>query len=193
MWFTTFHGMLINPYHAYKCIEKINGKIIFISNKAAENIHLKKYKPIHLNLLSYYGLVIGSLTGLSTLLGMTQFIEINDSVGDEQYIDNTLKSKLWQHLEFGEDHKIIRFFSYYFILPGIDVKMYHVKNKNEDKLHLIELYTASKRLLLLWIFILIVSCISIYRKKFFFLIVFVTFKILNRLNKLKIEYYYSNK
>ena len=78
-----FHSMVAKPIIAKNCIRsfvKSNGCILFMPyDHSDHDIHL--YDASHnnsLSVLSYYALVIFSFTGLSTILGMTDTIDVQD-------------------------------------------------------------------------------------------------------------------
>ena len=80
--YDSFHRMIANPLAAKRCIcsfKDHNGCILFMPSTRKDN-ELILYECSHgeLNLFSYYMLVILSLTGLSTMLGMTETIDLQD-------------------------------------------------------------------------------------------------------------------
>lgn len=74
--FTHFHGMLSRPTTAQRCIDAFSGTIVLLPNDYHGKANLPEYdySGATLNLFSYYGLVLFSLTGLWTLLGWTRFL-----------------------------------------------------------------------------------------------------------------------
>lgn len=76
-----FHGMLVGPGSAQRCIESFNGRILFMPSsysRDADSFPAKgrsPWEPSTLNLFTYYLLVLFSLTGLSTLLGQTSVLD----------------------------------------------------------------------------------------------------------------------
>eukprot|EP00979_Chaetoceros_neogracilis_P012195 scaffold3156_cov268-Chaetoceros_neogracile.AAC.26 len=78
-----FHRMIAGPFTAQRCIANLRrnhgGCILFLPSDlpSADEIYLHDASSL-LNLLSYYALVFASFTGLSTLLGLTQTIDIQE-------------------------------------------------------------------------------------------------------------------
>lgn len=138
--FQNFHGMLIRPTIAKKCIDVFrNGKILFMPSNREKG--LQHFEVKGLDSLMYYGFVFYSFTGLSTLLGLTDFIESKEDFQGlkcpeiTEEITNYIGGKL----------KIVRRFEYNFRLPAIRVKMYHLTDENFEALHLVEIYEGSMR------------------------------------------------
>ena len=81
--YDSLHRMVATPGIAKKCIKSWNdgrGCILFMPSDVS-NDELFLFDASHensLNLLSYYALVIFSLTGLSTILGMTDTVDVQD-------------------------------------------------------------------------------------------------------------------
>jgi hypothetical protein len=78
-----FHRMMAKPTIAKNCIKsfvKSNGCILFLPSDHGDN-EIYLYDASHgnaLSLISYYALVLFSFTGLSTILGMTDTVDIQD-------------------------------------------------------------------------------------------------------------------
>mmetsp|Transcript_14829 Transcript_14829/g.33352 ORF Transcript_14829/g.33352 Transcript_14829/m.33352 type:complete len:155 (+) Transcript_14829:390-854(+) len=83
-----------------------------------------------LNLLTYYSLVLFSLTGLSSLLGATITI-----AAEEDMAGIIITTDITHYLG---TTVIVRRFKYHFLLPGIRVKMWHLLA--DGKLTLLEIY-----------------------------------------------------
>jgi hypothetical protein len=75
--YVSFHGMLTKPKAARKCINsfnKSNGCIVFLPFDHEDDEIFTTY----LSLISYYALVFVSWTGFSSLIGMTDTIDVQD-------------------------------------------------------------------------------------------------------------------
>lgn len=85
--YTRFHGMLIGSRSAKRCIDSFTGKVIFMPScysrtddfRLIGSDTISPWEVEGLNLATYYALVAFSLTGLSTLLGLTQTIDARES------------------------------------------------------------------------------------------------------------------
>jgi len=86
-----------------------------------------------LNLLTYYSLVLFSLTGLSSLLGATITI-----AAEEDMAGIIITTDITHYLG---TTVIVRRFKYHFLLPGIRVKMWHLRGA-DGKLTLLERYES---------------------------------------------------
>ena len=143
--FTTFHGMLCNPMSANRCIKAFNGTILFMPSNYKEK-GIATYHTTNLNLVTYYLLVLWSLTGLSTLLRMTHFIETKEDLKNG-LISPEITEDIVTYInqESGSDQgnqlTVIRRYAFYFRLCGVRVKMFHLQSSDKaDKLHLVEIY-----------------------------------------------------
>jgi len=163
MGFVNFHGMLCYPSTAKKCMDAFDGTILFMPSDYTPNT-LSEFdcsaKGV-LTPLTYYLLVLGSLTGLSTALGMTNFImakefppaaaseEVKSTVGSK--INSALRVEPFV-LEYCKNHTesnamyLKRHFEYDFKLVGLHVIMLHFLC-DQDKLHLVEVYQFNNRIL----------------------------------------------
>lgn len=143
--YTDFHGMFIRSSRAARCIDALNGVILFMPQTYREK-GLAFYEVKHLNLIKYYFLVIPSTTGLSTMLGFTKFIEAKENLlGGVESPEITPDILDYIHEQAQcevNDLKIVRRFHYKFKIPGIDVKMFHVDDGH--KLHLVEIVNCNK-------------------------------------------------
>jgi hypothetical protein len=97
--YIAFHGMLISPAGARRCVDSFNGVVLFAEQAAYDNhSDLKNFDynrtPLRLTVWSYYLLVAFSLTGLCSLLGQTRLlisIDSEDTVffaGEEEAVDS---------------------------------------------------------------------------------------------------------
>ena len=85
--FLRFHGMLCGPAAAQRCIRAFTGSIVFMPASyepagflcATEQQSRLPYEVTSLSLMTYYGLVLGSLTGLCTALKLTRILEASSS------------------------------------------------------------------------------------------------------------------
>ena len=108
--YTRFHGMLIGSRSAKRCIDSFTGRVIFMPSCYSRTNDfppvgsdtISPWEVEGLNLAMYYALVAFSMTGISTLLGLTQTIDARESdnlsaeSGDEL---PTLKSHSLPRLE----------------------------------------------------------------------------------------------
>ncbi|KAI8892310.1 hypothetical protein BC833DRAFT_612099 [Globomyces pollinis-pini] len=156
--FTNFHGMLILPDSASKCVEAFtnhNATILFMprnfNSKKLENYHIKS-----LTLFSYYSLVLASLTGLSTLINLTHFFKpLEDFNGlNTKDIDENILDFISHQSSVDINHlKVIRKFEYTFYLPNLHVVMYHVLD-GIGNIHLVEIYESATTLKFIYTIIL---------------------------------------
>ena len=136
--------------------------------------YYKYYQHDNLSVIGYYLLVIFSLTGLSTVLGLTDTLEcLEDLDSGEGLISGEINNDIYEHLQFTtrrynfcgkvsltHDSKlrVVRRFRYDFRLPGIKVQMFHIlesyktdKSEEDERLHLVEFYESSiVRVLGIW-------------------------------------------
>ncbi|KAJ3305612.1 hypothetical protein HDV03_001257 [Kappamyces sp. JEL0829] len=141
--FTAYHGMLSPPAASRRCTAAFDGTVVFMPSNYRER-GIAHYDWTGYYTLTYYALVLASLTGLSTLLGCTNTVAATES------LDSTVPSKeiLSDILEYlaakqgcqPSDLCMIRRFHFRFRLPGINVKMFHVRDKSHGPLHLVEIY-----------------------------------------------------
>ena len=142
--FIDFHGMLISPSSAMRCVAAINGIILFMPSNYKER-GISAFQVTNLSTFLYYLLVLFSFTGLSTKLQMTEFLESEEDlqrglISPEVTEDIIAFISERSNIQ-GADLKVIRRFSYNFILPAIRVKMFHLSDGHPNgKLHLVEIY-----------------------------------------------------
>ena len=79
--FINFHGMLISPSSASRCVSSIDGVVLFMPTNYRDR-GIAAFDVTYLNTLTYYLLVIFSLTGLSTALRLTDFLEAAENLRD---------------------------------------------------------------------------------------------------------------
>jgi hypothetical protein len=83
--YTYFHGMLLGPKRAQRCINSFNGTILFMphdyvprdtgrDNRIDKSLAAYDCSPPFLSLTLYYLLVLISFTGFSTICGWTRFL-----------------------------------------------------------------------------------------------------------------------
>eukprot|EP00457_Paulinella_chromatophora_P016533 gb/GEZN01017360.1/.p1 GENE.gb/GEZN01017360.1/~~gb/GEZN01017360.1/.p1 ORF type:complete len:178 (-),score=14.77 gb/GEZN01017360.1/:267-776(-) len=151
-----FHGMLISPSPAFACIQALNGRILFLPSHY-KTYPLDSFEVSNLTAIKYYALVLLSLTGLSTLLGLTTFIDQTENVSGISCaeISGSIKSYLAPD---DPTLKVIRRFQYDFMLPGVKVKMFHLRGKDK-RIHLVEIYENNFNLYLFYGVALVVSII----------------------------------
>lgn len=152
--YRNFHGMLCNPTTASRCIDSFDGCILFMPSTYTTST-LGDYDCTDtLNQVSYYLLVLLSLTGLSTLLLMTDFRKAKENFHEgieteELFITSNFNSKLTVQqyalnycMKYTNAKKLClkRHFEYHFRLVGLEVIMLHFIC-DKGKLHLVEVYT----------------------------------------------------
>lgn len=166
--FTRFHGMLIAPAPATRCVHAFDGgTILFMPCNYAESLSItlpakgvSPYEVQSLTTLRYFILVIVSLTGLSTLLGLTTMFDARELSAADAFDDALISkrsAKLPVHtraLEYiarrsssagsgstslASELRVVRRFEFCFRLVALNVVMLHVVDADE-KLHLIEVY-----------------------------------------------------
>lgn len=169
--------MLVSPRRAQRCIRSFNGTILFLPCEATSGIlegsrfyntkidtpagqeerpeWFAKFEIFRLDLLGYYFLVLLTLTGLSTLLGFTDVVDVRENIeglgessSDDDKIPGYLKvdNSIIQFLNErsgGQTVRMIRRFEFKFRLVGIHVAMMHYASKNDKLLHLVEVYKLS--------------------------------------------------
>jgi hypothetical protein len=91
--YIAFHGMLISPPSAQRCIDSFNGVVLFADQSTYDNRMDLKYFDFNrtrlpLTIWSYYVLVAFSLTGLCSLLGQTKLLTCNDAENKECRADD---------------------------------------------------------------------------------------------------------
>ena len=149
--------MVCSPKTASQCIDAFDGAILFMpSTYTPDTLSRYDYSPKGvLTPLSYYLLVLISLTGLSTLLGMTDFqvakeypdpdsaskeatttlgSDSNDALQVETYVLHYCKNYTQANTIY-----LKRQFEYRFRLVGLEVIMLHFLC-DQNKLHLVEVY-----------------------------------------------------
>ena len=160
MGFVNFHGMVCSPKTASQCIDAFDGTILFMpSTYTPDTLAQYDYSPKGvLTPFSYYLLVLISLTGLSTLLGMTDF-QMAKEYPDPKNTDSAIKDAgtplgsksndalcvenyVLDYCKKYTQAKTIylkRQFEYRFRLVGLEVIMLHFLC-DQNKLHLVEVY-----------------------------------------------------
>ena len=132
--FIHFHGMLCHPWTAKRCIASFipsGGRIIFAPRRIFKNIEqktpdalyefswfLRNYEVSGLSYLEYLSLVVYSLTGLSTLLGMTKFVHNEENLVDGiRTSTENLPQIMFDYL--GDNLTVVRHYTYEFTIPAI--------------------------------------------------------------------------
>mmetsp|Transcript_43565 Transcript_43565/g.102380 ORF Transcript_43565/g.102380 Transcript_43565/m.102380 type:complete len:231 (-) Transcript_43565:329-1021(-) len=167
--FKSFHGMLVSPPAAQRCIRDFNGCILFMPHtygRDVETFPVQGKSPFEvtvLNLFTYYLLVLATNTGLSTLVQQTDFVdsrETSDFVQAEpfwvdplalEYISRHGQRKLARSGVESSSVKLARRFEYNFRLADIRVAMFHfasvtaegdvaLDSEGKEILHLVEVY-----------------------------------------------------
>jgi hypothetical protein len=177
--YTHFHGMLCRPETAARCIQSFAGGTILFMPSHYTPATLSSFDCSHKGVLtttSYYMLVLFSLTGMSTLLGWTDFRmaqEFEDATTQDAQPPLTSQYKECLRvepsvLEYCKRHSsaevlvLKRRFEYHFRLVGLEVVMLHFLC-NHNKLHLVEVYHFNNRLLREWVAPFLVSIGQTYR------------------------------
>ena len=142
--FVRFHSMLTFPWSAMRCVASVDGVILFMPTNYKER-GIAAYHVSFLNTSVYYLLVLFSFTGISTALGMTEFLETSDNFEkglESPEVTEDIKAFVVQHSNAQlSSLKVIRRFSFNFRIPGMKVKMFHLSDgRPEGKLHLVEIY-----------------------------------------------------
>lgn len=161
-----FHGMLVGPAAARRCVKSFDGVILFMpstydpaafqAEDAAQNVSLP-FEVRTLTLLKYYALVLWSLTGLCTLLRQTRTL---DAAGEDDE-KPLLPTPLAVHRNVVECLRartgasrvtLARRFEFRFRLIGLWVAMHHYRSASggEGRLHLVEVYQFDRRVCAAW-------------------------------------------
>jgi hypothetical protein len=102
--YKAFHGMVCGLSASKRCIDSFDGCAIFAdrseieSDKDISNFDYLRTWPLGFNLLSYYFLVVLSLTGLCTLLGNTQLLVVRDENHQTISKETVVASESHKHL-----------------------------------------------------------------------------------------------
>jgi hypothetical protein len=154
--YANFHGMVCRPRTASRCIDSFAGGTILFMPSTYTPKTLATFDCSTIGLLtplSYYMLVLLSLTGLSTLLRRTDFRTAREFASDDtKDAEATLTSqhnpllRVESHvLDYckskSDSNSLIlkRCFEYEFKLVGLEVIMLHFQC-DRNKLHLVEVY-----------------------------------------------------
>ena len=151
-----FHGMLIGPAGARRCIESFNGTILFMPascNQSAFEVSAERlpYEVTTLTMAKYYLLVIASFTGLCSLLRQTETLAAGNVADDSSALPCNGKLKVnaqtlecLAHRAGGGAVRLVRKFEFRFRLIGLCVAMYHFSTGllsfGEERLSLVEVY-----------------------------------------------------
>jgi hypothetical protein len=160
--FQNFHAMHIGVAAAQRCVQSFQGgTIIFAPSSYRRNMDtsfpktgLSRFEVGQLTTLKYYLLVLGTLTGCSTILGLTDVVQATDSCHprDAAPLVHPLhpREPVLEYLErrCGTKVSLARRFEYRFRLVGLHVVMLHYRSL-DGQLHLVEIYEAAHRLLML--------------------------------------------
>ncbi|KAJ1400938.1 hypothetical protein B484DRAFT_405883 [Ochromonadaceae sp. CCMP2298] len=105
-----------------------------------------------LNPLTYFSLVLFSLTGLSSLLGAKITIAAEEDMAG--ITDPIVTPDITHYLG---TTVIVRRSEYHFWLPGIRVKMWHLRGA-DGKLTLLEIYESLDQLYAMWAAVGVCAC-----------------------------------
>eukprot|EP00977_Amphora_coffeiformis_P006559 scaffold1404_cov166-Amphora_coffeaeformis.AAC.26 len=151
--FRNFHGMLCRPFTARRCIQAFSDStVLFMPHDYENSPSLEIYDSSRpaMNLMSYYGLVLISLTGLWTLLGRTKFLvgreenhkAFSTPLSAETNPDLVVQPKVLDYLRDrnpkSTEFALKRQFEYDFT-GLLSVIMLHI-SCDQGKLHLVEVY-----------------------------------------------------
>ena len=140
--FVRFHSMLVFPWSATRCVASIDGVVLFMPKNYKER-GIAMYHVKSLNTWGYYLLVLFSLTGFSTALGMTEFLETSENFEkglESPEVTEDIKDFVAQQSSTQLCAlRVVRRFSFNFRITGLKVKMFHLSDA-DGKLHLVEIY-----------------------------------------------------
>ena len=117
-----------------------------------------RYEVANLTVLKYYLLVLASITGLSTLLGLTQIIDAREGLEPEEaaLAESHALHPSAPILDYvarraGGPITLVRRFEYHFKLTDLRVVMLHYSSSGDaatgraPALHLVEVYDTGRR------------------------------------------------
>jgi len=140
--------MLVGPAAAARCVRSFNGRILFMPTRhAGDPLMFSRYDyNARLTLLSYYLLVLWSLTGISSLAGCTDTIDAREVASDgkdelsttDDEVAELALARAYIGARCGGAPRLVRRFHYHFRLAGIRVRMFHLATA--DELHLVEFF-----------------------------------------------------
>ena len=160
--FTRFHGMHCGIQTAQRCVSSFNGVIIFSPSSYTMDStssfpmdstssfpNAEDVSPFEvrrkLTVARYYLLVLCTLTGLSTLIGLTKTIDASEGSA-AQAVTHPLHpdAQMLKYLErrAGAPVRLVRRFEFRFRLVGLHVVMLHYLSDSDGRLHLVEVYEA---------------------------------------------------
>ncbi|KAJ3406031.1 hypothetical protein CcCBS67573_g01187 [Chytriomyces confervae] len=164
--FTNFHGMLASPAASLRCIAAFKGAAVIFMPSNYKLKGISAYNYTNLTLTLYYSLVVFSFTGLSTLLGLTHFVRAEEALEKGvQGADTLVTPDIIAFLQASPrlsgvvgELKVVRWFEYRFVVPGVKVHMFHVADSRlaEGKVHLVEIF--DKDTLIPYIYAAIAAC-----------------------------------
>eukprot|EP00967_Tisochrysis_lutea_P079092 scaffold108045_cov40-Tisochrysis_lutea.AAC.1 len=160
-----FHGMLIGPAAAARCVRSFNGRVLFMPAHRAKDPKAFDGAPDRascfdfsrgLTLFGYFALVVASFTGLSTLLQCTETMDAREVSPQDSERELPISEVESDELTLAKDYiriysrsryptRLIRRFQFNFRLSGIKVRMFHFLTQPEGtkgapQLHLVEFY-----------------------------------------------------
>ena len=160
-----FHGMFCGVDAARRCVASFDGTILFMPatyDPVAFVDATTKAGPLpfevqRLTTAKYYLLVLGSLTGLCTLLGLTRTVDASEGLGVVQPKAHSLAvhpaviESLKRRANAAADALLVRRFEFRFRLIGLSVAMHHYLTTEEGgatRLNLVEVYAFDRKLCL---------------------------------------------
>jgi len=156
--YTRFHGMHIGPVAARRCVGSFaDGVIVFAPSSQISDelpgVGRSRFEVETLTLLNYYALVLATLTGVSTVLGLTEIVEAKDWEHDtgagrsEHPLDPSPTICEYLARRAGSPATPIRRFEFNFKLVALRVVMMHFRSADPERLHLVEFYEWRPQLL----------------------------------------------
>mmetsp|Transcript_19245 Transcript_19245/g.39247 ORF Transcript_19245/g.39247 Transcript_19245/m.39247 type:complete len:195 (-) Transcript_19245:151-735(-) len=169
-----FHSMLCGLAASRRCVESFDGTILFMpatydpaSFDADDSATLLPFEVPSLTVLKYYLLVLGSLTGLCSLLGQTRTLDASE--GDNLRAPSNphaltvhpnvvaclaRRSQATGGGPAGATVRLVRRFEFRFRLVGLWVAMHHYRTtadeSGNERLSLVEVYTFDRKVCAAW-------------------------------------------
>lgn len=136
--------MVCGPVAATRCCGSFNGILFMPSDYAKRGVCSYYSKTV--NVVTYYALVLASFTGISTLIGSTDTLAVEENLKEGLGGSPDLTKEIMSCLSCSDNAKLIRRFHFHFYVPAINVQMFHVRDEDDGKLYLIEIYNKNSRL-----------------------------------------------
>jgi hypothetical protein len=152
--FRTFHGMLPRPGVAKRCVAALQSTIVFapVSYTDADFVEDSPYEVKRLTVMTYWLLVLASLTGLSTLLGCTDVVDAREVDALPPHALHPSEAMMaYVRRRTVEEMRVCRRFEFDFRLGGLRVVMLHFRGAS-GRLHLVEVYDSRLPAPVRWLF-----------------------------------------